>query len=120
MPRKKPIERAREICLALPEATERLTHGEPGWFVGKKLFATWENHHHGDPMVGLWVNAAPGLQEILVSAQPDCFYRPKYVGHRGWIGVNMEGPLDWDQVADLVRDSYRMVALKRLAALVQG
>lgn len=118
MSKKKPIDRARTICLALPEATERLTHGEPGWFVGKKLFATWEDHHHGDPMVGLWVNAEPGLQEILIDAQPECFYRPKYVGHRGWIGVNMEAPQDWAQVADLVRDSYRMVAPKRLAAPV--
>src|SRR3954449_12776307 len=117
-PPRTPIDRVREIALALPDTSERLSHGEPNWFVGKKVFGSWEDHHHGDPIVGLWLAAPPGLQEILIDAQPDCYYRPKYVGHRGWIGVNMEGPLDWDDVAGLIRDSYRIVAPKRLAALV--
>ncbi|MEX2245659.1 MAG: MmcQ/YjbR family DNA-binding protein [Dehalococcoidia bacterium] len=95
--RKKSIDRVREICLALPEATERLSHGEPTWFAGTKVFASWEDHHHGDPVVGLWVKGAGGLQEILVGAQPSRYYRPKYVGHKGWIGVNMEGAIDWPQ-----------------------
>jgi hypothetical protein len=115
MPRKKPIDRVRELCLSFPEASERLSHGEPAWFVNKKLFATWEDHHHGDPVVGLWVKGARGLQEILVSYEPNRYYRPKYVGHRGWIGVNMEGDIDWAQAADLIRDSYRVTAPKRLA-----
>ncbi|MDP9236969.1 MAG: MmcQ/YjbR family DNA-binding protein [Chloroflexota bacterium] len=118
MPKKRAIERVREIALALPETSERLSHGEPTWFVRTKVFASWEDHHHGDPIVGLWLNAEPGLQEILVGAQPDCFYRPKYVGYKGWIGVNMDGPLDWGQVADLIRDSYRLTAPKKLAALI--
>ena len=75
----------------------------------EKLFATWENHHHGDPIVGLWVKGADGLQEILVGNEPERYYRPKYVGHKGWIGVNMEpagrADIDWPQVDDLIRDS---------------
>lgn len=118
MPRKKPIDRVRELCLAMPETSERPSHGEPAWFVGKKLFATWEDHHHGDPVVGLWVKGAPGLQELLVENEPERYYRPKYVGHMGWIGVNMEGAVDWAQAADLIRDSYRMTAPKKLLALL--
>lgn len=120
MPRTKPIDRVRKLCLGLPEATERLSHGEPAWFARGRLFATWEDHHHGDPIVGLWVKGAPGLQEILVGADPDRYYRPKYVGHNGWIGVRMDvAGIDWPQVEDLIRESYRMSAPKQLAALVE-
>jgi hypothetical protein len=122
MPRLKPLDRVRKICLALPETIERPSHGEPAWFVRGKLFATWEDHHHGDPIVGLWVKGAPGLQELLVENEPARYYRPKYVGHKGWIGVNMEpagrGGIDWGQVEDLIRDSWRMTAPTRLAASV--
>jgi len=111
---KHPLDRVRQIALALPETTERPSHGEPAWFVRNKLFATWEDHHHGDPIIGLWVKGAPGLQEILVDADPARYYRPKYVGHAGWIGVNMEADVDWPHVEDLIRDSYRMTAPKRL------
>lgn len=116
MPRTTPIDRVRKIALALPETEERLSHGEPTWFVRGKVFASWEDHHHGDPIVGLWVNAPLGLQETLIEANPDRYYRPKYVGHRGWVGINMEGVVDWDEAADLIIDSYRMVAPKRLSA----
>jgi hypothetical protein len=115
-----PLDRVRNLCLALPETSERLSHGEPAWFVRDKLFATWENHHHGDPIVGLWVKGAPGLQEILVENEPERYYRPKYVGHKGWIGVNMEpaghADIDWPQVEDLIRESWRMTAPKKLVA----
>ena len=120
MPKLKPLDRVRKICLALPETAERPSHGEPAWFVREKLFATWENHHHGDPMVGLWVKGADGLQQILVSNEPERYYRPKYVGHKGWIGVNMEpegrAGVDWPQVEDLIRESWRMTAPKKLLA----
>ena len=120
MPRTAPLARVRKICLALPEATERLSHGEPAWFVANKLFATWEDHHHGDQVVGLWVKGAGGLQEILVSAEPARYYRPKYVGHKGWIGANMEADIDWPQVTDLIHDSYRMTAPKKLLLLLDA
>ena len=122
MPKGSPIDRVRKICLALPETTERPSHGEPAWFVREKLFATWEDHHHGDPIVGLWVKGAPGLQELLVENEPERYYRPKYVGHKGWIGVNMEpegrAGVDWAQVEDLLRESWRMTAPKKLLASV--
>lgn len=114
------IERLRGICLALPEVTERLSHDEPSWFVrDKKLFVTTSNHHHDD-RVGFWCAAAEGAQETLVDAAPDRFFRPPYVGHRGWLGVYLDVPVDWDEVAALVEDAYRVVAPKKLAALLDG
>jgi hypothetical protein len=122
VPKLKPVERVRKMCLGLPETSERPSHGEPAWFVRGKLFATWEDHHHGDPVVGLWVKGAPGLQELLVENEPERYYRPKYVGHKGWIGVNMEpagkAGVDWAQVEDLIRESWRMTAPKRLVASI--
>lgn len=108
------LERLRALCLALPEATERLSHGEPTWFVrGKKTFATYANHHHND-ILAFWCAAPDGAQEILVGTDPEGFFVPPYVGHRGWIGVRLDVPIDWDQIADLVVDAYRTVAPKKL------
>ena len=111
-----PLERLRRLCLALPEVTERLSHGEPTWFIrGKKTFANYANHHHDDRLA-FWCAAPDGAQETLVSLYPDRFFRPPYVGHRGWLGVYLDVPVDWDQIADIVIDAYRMIAPKRLAA----
>ncbi len=113
------IERLRGICLALPEVTERLSHDEPSWFVrDKKLFVTTSNHHHDD-RVGFWCAAAEGAQETLVDAAPDRFFRPPYVGHRGWLGVYLDVSVDWDEVTALVEDAYRVVAPKKLVALLE-
>ena len=79
MARKKPIDHVRAICLALPEATEKLAWGEPTFRVRDKIFAQYEDHHHKDPIVGLWIKAPHGLQEILVAAEPERYYVPKYV-----------------------------------------
>lgn len=116
MARKKPIDRVREICLALPEATEKTAWGEPTFRVRDKIFAQYEDNHHDSGIVGLWLKAADGLQEFLVEQDPERFYRPKYVGHKGWIGVRMEGNVPWEHVAELIRDSYRMTAPKRMLA----
>ncbi|HEX2224973.1 MAG TPA: MmcQ/YjbR family DNA-binding protein [Thermoanaerobaculia bacterium] len=111
-----PLETLRKICLSLPEATERLSHGEPTWFVrDKKVFAMYADHHHDD-RVSFWCAAPDGAQEVLVAESPDRFFRPPYVGGRGWLGVYLDVPVDWDQVADLVADSYRKVAPKKLVA----
>jgi len=111
-----PLEKLRELCLSFPETTERLSHGEPTWLVqGKKTFVMYSNHHHDDRL-GFWCAAPPGAQEVLVGADPERFFIPPYVGHRGWLGVRLDVPVDWDQVADLVEDAYRMVAPKRLVA----
>jgi hypothetical protein len=108
------LERLRRICLSLPETTERLSHGEPTWFVqDKKVFVTFSTYHHGGPL-GFWCAAPPGAQEALIAAAPERFFRPPYVGHRGWLGVCLEGDVDWDEIADLVADAYRCVAPRRL------
>lgn len=113
-----PLPRLRALCLALPETTERDSHGEPAWFVrDKKLFVSYADHHHDD-VLGFWCAPAPGVQEALVGSDPQRFYRPPYVGHRGWLGVNLGVEQDWDEIAEIVRDAYRCVAPKKLVALL--
>jgi hypothetical protein len=110
------LEKLRQLCLALPDTTERLSHGEPTWFIGgKKVFVTYSDHHHDD-RVGFWCAAAPGAQDVLVTAAPERYFVPPYVGSRGWLGVWLDVPVDWDEIADLVIDAYCMIAPKRLLA----
>ncbi|WP_371495292.1 MmcQ/YjbR family DNA-binding protein [Kitasatospora sp. NBC_00374] len=109
-------ERLRALCLALPECEERLSHGEPAWFAGgKRMFATLADHHH-DNRSACWTAAPPGLQEHLVAADPDHFFRPPYVGHRGWLGIYLDVDVDWPHLADLVTAAYLLVAPARLRA----
>jgi hypothetical protein len=109
-----PLERLRRICLALPEASERLSHGEPAWFVGgKRSFATYADHHHDD-RVAFWCAATPEVQQALVSGNPLRYFIPPYVGVRGWVGVVLDPVTDWDSVTDLIEDAYRQVAPRRL------
>jgi hypothetical protein len=116
-----PVARLRAICLALPEVTERVSHGEPAWFVqGKKTVVMLDDHHHGADHLAFWCAAPPGAQEELVTSEPDRFFRPPYVGHRGWVGVRIDRHPDWDEVAAIVADAYRQVAPKRLAALLDS
>jgi hypothetical protein len=115
-----PLEPLRKLCLALPEVTERLSHGEPTWFVReKKTFVMYANHHHDDRL-GFWCAAPPGVQEALVGAEPGRFFRPPYVGHRGWLGVYLDVPVDWAEIGEIVDDAYRVVAPKRLVAELDG
>lgn len=113
-----PLKRLRNLCLALPETTERLSHGEPAWFVrGKKTFVTYDNYHHNRDVLAFWCAAPRGAQEILVSAAPARFFVPPYVGHRGWLGVRLDAPaVDWDEIGVLVEDAYCNVAPKTLVA----
>jgi hypothetical protein len=108
------LRRVRAICLALPEVTERLSHGSPTWFAGKKTMVSWVDDHHGDGRLGLWVAAPPGVQQDMVDQEPERFFVPPYVGHRGWLGVCLDQSPDWDEVAGIVEDAYRTVAIKRL------
>ncbi|MEA2509777.1 MAG: hypothetical protein QOG21_1859 [Actinomycetota bacterium] len=115
-----PVVRLRRLCLALPEVSERESHGEPAWFVrDKKLFVTLSDHHHDD-RVAFWCAAPDGAQEELVTADPARFFRPSYVGGRGWLGVYLDVGLDWDEVAALVQDAYREVAPKTLLSQLEG
>ena len=113
-----PQERLRRLCLALPEVTERLSHGEPTWFVrGKKVFVTFANHHHDDRLA-FWCAAPSGAQAALVTEAPERYFVPPYVGGRGWLGVYLDVPVDWTEIAEVVSDAYREIAPKRLAAQV--
>ena len=115
-----PLARLRRLCLALPETTERLSHGEPTWFVrDKRTFVTYADHHHDD-RVAFWCAAPSGAQEALVKSAGDRFFVPPYVGHRGWLGVRLDVPVDWDEIAGLVRDAYLVIAPASLAARLDG
>lgn len=108
--------RLRQICLALPLTSERLSHGEPTWFVcDKRVFVTYANHHHDDRLA-FWCAASPVVQQALIASDPEWFFYPPYVGHRGWLGVRLDVPVDWDEVAGLVTDAYRLMAPKRALA----
>ncbi len=106
--------RVRRICLSLPEATERLSHGSPAFFVKKQFVQSWPRGHHEHQFPHLWCAAPPGAQEELLASDPDRYFRPPYVGGRGWVGVRLDGEVDWDEVEDLCREAYRTVAPRRL------
>jgi len=102
--------------MALPEVTERLSHGEPSWFCGRQ-FATYADHHHDDRLA-FWCAAPDGVQSARITASPERFFRPPYVGGRGWLGVRLDDRVDWAEIGDIIVDAYRMVAPGRcLAAL---
>ncbi|MFI8455171.1 MmcQ/YjbR family DNA-binding protein [Kitasatospora sp. NPDC085464] len=108
-----PVDRLRALCLALPEVEERVSHGEPTWFAGSgrraRVFVMLSDHHHDDRL-GFWCAAPGGAQERLVAEAPDRYFRPPYVGHRGWLGVYLDGPApDWARIEDLVADAHALV-----------
>jgi hypothetical protein len=102
----------RRICGALPGVTERPSHGAPTWFVGgRRTFVTlWEHGHHDHDFPHLWCAAPPGAQQELIAAEPARFFRPPYVGHRGWLGVRLDGDVDWGEIAELCQDAYDVVS----------
>jgi hypothetical protein len=112
----------RAICLAMPEVTERPSHGAPTWFVrDQKAFVTlWADGHHDLHFPHLWCAGPPGAQQELTAAEPGKFFRPPYVGHRGWIGVRLDRDVDWAEVGELCQDAYRAIAPARLAAHLDG
>lgn len=113
--------RVRATCLAFPGATERLSHGSPGFFAGRQFTMVWADGHHENDFPHLWCAAPEGSQAALISSNPRRFFRPPYVGSRGWIGVRLDGDLDLDELDMLLEDAYRCVATKRqLAQLDAG
>jgi hypothetical protein len=103
----------RKLCLALPDVTERPSHSAPCFFVrDKATFLMFHDNHHGDGKLALWCAAPEGAQETLIAADPENFFRPAYVGHRGWIGVRLDRRLDWGHIAALIDDAYGIVASK--------
>ena len=107
----------RELCGRFPEVSERPSHGAPTFFVrGKRAFLTLHDDHHGDGRLAVWCAAPVGNQELLVSADPDTYFRPPYVGHRGWLGVRLDGGIAPDELAGVVEDAFAEVAPPRLLA----
>ena len=121
--RRAALGRNRRLCLALPETSERPSHGAPSFFVReKKCFLMVLDDHHGDGIFGIWCAAPPGNQELLIGADPARFFLPPYVGHRGWLGVRLDRGLDWNELAGIAEDAYAEVAPAKLveAARVAG
>jgi hypothetical protein len=109
------LHRVRELCLSLPEVNERLSHGSPTFFVrDKRTFVMYLDNHHDDGRLALWCAAPEGMQETLVPAEPEHYFRPPYVGHRGWIGVRLDRGLHWNEIAGAIEDAYACTAPKAL------
>ena len=109
--RKHVLDRIRAICLALPETSERLSHGAPTFFVrGKRAFLMVMTDHHGDGRFAIWCAAGEGVQQMLVEADSERFFVPPYVGHRGWLGMRLDRGLDRDELAGIAEDAYAEVA----------
>src|SRR5918993_2990498 len=107
-----PLPRLRKLCLALPEAYEKVSHGEPTFWAGKKMFASFADaaNHHGNGRYGVWVKSTHVTQDMLVARWPDRYFVPPYVGVSGWVGMFLDPSTDWNAVAERLRDGYRLVA----------
>ena len=113
-------DRVRRACLALPEVEERTSHGSPAFFVGRQFVMLWAEGHHDHDFPHVWCAAPPGAQEEAVAADAQRYFRPPYVGHRGWIGMRLDGDVDWAEVAERCQDAYRVVAPRRLVTALDG
>lgn len=109
------IQKVREICLALPDSTEKIAWGEPTWRVRDKIYAQLDDHHHGSGHVSVWLPAPDGAQTALIEAEPERIFRPPYVGHKGWIAAILDGDADWAMIEALVTQAYELVAAKHPA-----
>lgn len=111
------VERVRRLAHALPECTERLSHGSPSFFIkGKTTFVMFLDDHHDDGILGIWCAAPPGDQQARIAEDPDRFFRPPYVGGRGWLGVRLDRPVNDDELEEIVTEAWRTVAPKKLLA----
>ena len=113
-----PIDRLRSICLAFPEAHEVSAWGEPTFRVRNKMFAMYASakNHHGAGKNAVWCKATHVDQDMLIRSDPARFFSPPYVGPSGWVGIYLDGKVDWQAMADQMRDAYRLIAPKRLLA----
>ena len=116
----KVLGKLREICLALPETSERLSHGAPTFLVrAKRAFLMVLTNHHGDGRFAIWCAAPDGMQKMLVEEDPKRFFVPPYVGHRGWLGVRLDRGIDWDEIAGIAEDAYADVAPAKLVEVAR-
>ncbi len=119
-PHRRILARIRKSCLALPETSERLSHGSPTFFVRRKrAFVMYLDNHHNDGRLALWCAATPEIQQLLVGAVPGHYFVPPYVGHLGWLGVRLDRDLGWDEIAGHIEDAYLTVAPKALIETAQ-
>jgi hypothetical protein len=109
-------DRVRQLCLAYPEVVEEPSGIQSNFRVRGKSLAYYMDNHHGDGRLALWCKAPAGAQAILVGSDPERYFVPPYVGHNGWVGLRLDRPVDWSEVADLIDDAYRLVAPRRLLA----
>ncbi len=109
------LRRVRRICAALPGTTEKLSHGEPTFFVAKKVYAMFANNHHDDGHIAIWIPAPPGLQATLIKTEPKKFFMPPYVGVRGWVGIELE-EVDDDELGLHISEAWRLIAPKKMMA----
>ena len=110
---RKPLEKLRKSIAKFPETHEKISHGAPTWWGGKKTFATFHANHHGDERIAVWIKSTFENQEALVEAEPEIFFVPPYVGPSGWLGMRLDRKIEWGLVEALLEDGYRMVAPKR-------
>ena len=114
----KHVERVRKICLSLPHVTEKISHGEPTFFVQKKVFAGCSINHHNDGHIAVTIPAAIGVQEALIKKSPKKFYRPPYVGVRGWVGIELPKVTD-KELREHLREAWKLIAPEKLHTALQ-
>jgi hypothetical protein len=107
------LKRVRRICLAMPGATEKLSHGSPAFFANKDkgVFAAFANNHHNDGHIAVWIPAPPGAQAALIHSAPKIYFRPPYVGPSGWIGIEL-GEIGDEELAAHITEGWQMIAKK--------
>ena len=114
------LDRVSKICSALPKSIREVLGKHASFTVGGKTYAYYLNDHHGDGIIGIACKVLPGVNEALIAAQPAKFYMPAYVGPKGWVGLRLDiAGVDWNEAAELLTGSYRLIAPKRLVAMVK-
>jgi hypothetical protein len=106
------LARVRRICLALQGTTEKLSHGAPTFFANKKVYTTFVNNHHNDGHVAVWIPTLPGYQAALIDAEPKKFYKPPYVGVKGWVGVELDR-VDDEELASHILQAWQLITAKK-------
>ena len=119
MTSQKQLERVRRICSTLPETTERLSHGEPTFFVKDKVYVMFANNHHNDGHIAVWLPVPSGFQTTLINSAPQTFFKPPYVGVRGWVGIELNQISDEDLMFH-IQVAWELIAPKRLLSQVRA
>ena len=107
-----PMERVRRMCLAMPDTSEKISHGTPTFFAKKRVFAMCSNNHHNDGHIAVWIPAAPGVQEELIRLNLACYYKPPYVGPSGWVGIEL-GHIGDDELAAHLTEAWKLIIEKQ-------